>query len=124
MFNLINKIQKKSKRTRRSIAFGVSFGVTSVIFILWVIPKVGMVETQFSQDNIQTQAASPISSLKDSVERVFSRAKEDYQSATVSTTTETEQDLPRSKEITDQEVTVFPTTATSTATTTATSSVQ
>lgn len=60
----VHRLRKKPDHHKRAIAFGVSFGVTAVIFVLWYFLSVPMIMNEYrvsrDENNRLRESANPI----------------------------------------------------------------
>ena len=76
-FDYIAKLQKENAARKSRIAFGVSIGITAVIFIIW-ISLLG-VELRGKDDSVATEAdvASPFKALSAAVGDTYAEVQQD-----------------------------------------------
>lgn len=67
----VHKLRSQSVKTRRAILVGVSFGVTALIILLWLVSFTITRKNDDKPVQIENQAASPFTIIKDSVVEVY-----------------------------------------------------
>lgn len=72
MFDLIDKLRKKSLAERKTIALAVSATITAIIFFVWISTFWINPSSSESNDKPDLSSITPLSSIKDNVATVYS----------------------------------------------------
>lgn len=72
MFNLIDKLRKKSRAERKMLALTISASITAIIFFVWISTFWIKPFSPESSDKPSLSDITPLSSIKDNVAGVYS----------------------------------------------------
>jgi len=80
----IKKLQQKPVQTRKKIAFGISAGVTIIIFLIW-LSVFNLNSNNMTAEDLQKEAdknldlVSPFSKIKKDLTQIFEKAPEKFE---------------------------------------------
>ena len=72
MFNLIDKLRKKSEAERKMIALTISASITTIIFLVWISTFLIKPSSSEPNDKPVISSVTPIATIKDNVAGVYS----------------------------------------------------
>lgn len=73
MYDLIERLKQKPEHHRRRVAFGVSGGITAIIFILWasIIFPHDTKQIALQKQEVKPTTETPIATLRNGVAQVY-----------------------------------------------------